>query len=123
MVQQEEADIEEYLRQDSKAPGAYTRAFLRAHLDYLEEGCSKVCAELCSEFRNVPGMIDMFGAHVRRSEERLENDGLDPVTASIISYAVSGMMSGFVWGFPRGKNFDKVVARLVELANGSSLSV
>ncbi|MBS1835732.1 MAG: TetR/AcrR family transcriptional regulator [Acidobacteria bacterium] len=123
MLQQEEAEIEEFLRQDPKAPGAYTRAFLRTHLSYMDEGCSRVCAELFYEMRNVPGMQERIGAHVRKTEERLENDGLDPVVASIISHAASGLMSGFIWGIPRAKKFDDVVARLVEMAGGESSSV
>lgn len=123
MLRDEESEIEEFLRQDSKAPGAYTRAFLRTHLAYMEEGCSRICAELFSEMRNVPGMQELIGAHVRKTEERLSNDGLDPVVASIISHAASGMMSGFIWGLPRAKNFDDVVALLVEMAGGGSSSV
>ncbi|BDC47963.1 hypothetical protein F183_A02790 [Bryobacterales bacterium F-183] len=123
MLQEEDADIEEYLRKDPKAPGAYTRAFLRAHIAYMEEGCSRLCAELFSEMRNVPGMQERIAAHVAKTQERLANDGLDPVTASIISHAASGMMSGFIWGLPRPKNFDQIVKRLVEMSGGDSSSV
>ena len=124
MFQQEEAEIEQFLREDPKSPGAYCRAFLRRHVAYMDdEGSSRVCAELCSELRNVPGMLEIVEKHCRKSEERVENDGLDPVAASIISLATVGLMFGAVWGIPRAKNFDQVVARLVEMAGGNSSSV
>lgn len=122
MLTEELDDIEALLEKEPPTAGAYTRALLKCYLAFMDEGCSRLCSELCSELRNVPGLLQLIETHVESINARLESDGLDPAIASIVAFAARGMISDFIWGIQRPKNFDQIVSRLVELASPHSSS-
>jgi AcrR family transcriptional regulator len=117
MIVLHEQEINANLKEDSERPGAFTRAYLRANLACVDES-SQVCAMLVAESRNIPPMIKLFQDYSARCQKRLENDGLDPTTASIVRYAAEGLRSAAKSGLPRPANYDQVFAHLMNLAGG-----
>jgi AcrR family transcriptional regulator len=118
MITEHEQEIENYRQQDPAAPGAYTRAYLRTNLAFADKECSQVCATLTAESRNFPAMREMFQKYGEKCRTRSENDGLDPVIASVVWYAVEGLMSVTLWGMPRSSNYDAIISHLLKQAGG-----
>lgn len=115
MITEHEQEVAAYQCEDPAAPGAYTRAFLRTHLAFADE-CTQICATLTAESRNFPAMREMFQKYGTKCQERSENDGLDPVIASVVRYAVEGLTSAAIWGMPRPSSYNEIVAHLLKLA-------
>lgn len=115
MLTLSEREIETHRARDPEPPGAFTRAFLRANLECADQ-CTQVCAALTAESRNVPGQRELFRKHSEDCQAKLESDGLDPVTATIVRYAAEGLMSASMWGMPHPRNYDEVVRRLLKSA-------
>jgi AcrR family transcriptional regulator len=118
MIAEHEQEIETYRQQDPAAPGSYTRAYLRTNLAFADKECSQVCATLTAESRNFPAMREMFQKYGEKCRAKSENDGLDPVIASVVWYAVEGLMSVALWGMPRSSNYDAIVGYLLKQAGG-----
>lgn len=118
MLTEENRDIAAELEKDPVHPGAYTRAVVRTYLNYIDEACSRACSELCSEFRNVPALVALVDAHFRSIEERIAADGLDPVTAYVALYAARGMVSDFIWGLGKPREFVALAERILEMVGG-----
>jgi AcrR family transcriptional regulator len=114
MIASHEQEIETLRQQDPHAPGAFTRAFLRAHLASMDE--CQICATLAAESRNIAQMLELFQEYSAACQSKIENDGLNPVTASIIRYAAEGLMSAAMWQMPMPSNYDELVRQLLELA-------
>ena len=115
MISEHEEEVEAHRRDDPTLPGAYTRAFLRTHLAFADE-CTQICATLTAESRNFPAMREMFQKYGGKCQERTENDGLDPVIASVVRYAVEGLTSAAIWGMPRPSSYNEIVAYLLKLS-------
>lgn len=110
-----EQEIHAYRKEDPASPGAFTRAYLRANFACAAE-CTQVCAVLTAEARNIPSMLKLFQDYADRCQQRLEHDGLDPVTAAMVRYAADGLRAANKAGLPRPANYEDVFARLMELA-------
>ena len=117
MIALYDADIDERRKQDPAAPGAYTRALMRAGLASLDE-CSRICAALSAECRDFPEMLARFQAHSAHCDRMLAADGLDPLVASTVRYATDGLMLAARWGMPKPANYEALVQHLLELAGG-----
>lgn len=122
MIAEHAEEIRENMKRDPDTPGAFTRAFLRSHLS-LTPDCTEVCATLTAESRNIPAMLELFQQYSDQCQHLLENDGLDPVTATIVRYAAEGLMWSTKSGMPRPANFDATVEQLLDLAGGTRQKV
>jgi AcrR family transcriptional regulator len=116
-------EIERFLREDPKGPGAYTRAFLRANLAHvkIEESC-QVCMLIAAETRNLPKLRELFRQDDVMRQKRFETDGLDPILASVIRYAVEGIASTVMWGITLPPNLEELVQYLINLSHGGGKS-
>lgn len=115
MVRRYDRSVADYQREDPAAPGAFTRAYLRANLECSEES-AQLCNALVSDMRAFSGPLEVFREHSRQCQERIENDGLDPATASIVRYAGEGLMSAAIWGMARPSHYDEMVVALLRMA-------
>jgi len=115
MICQHAKELEEEREKDPAHPGAYTRAFLRTNLACGDE-CSQVCATLTAESRNYPAILNMFREYSEKCQEKIENDGLDPIAATVVRFAVEGLMSAAIWGMPRPSNYTELVGYLLQMA-------
>ena len=118
MISEHREQIREKMLEDAEGPGVYTRAFLRVNLSFSDE-CTQVCATLEAESRKIPAMLELFREYSAECQRCVENDGIDPVTASIVRYAAEGLMQSTVSGMPRPSIYDAIVARLLEFAGGN----
>lgn len=116
MISLHAKEIRDNLQQDPEGPGAFTRAFLRANLSCGEDDCTPVCDTLTAESRNIPAMLELFQQYTAQYQQLVENDGLDPVNATIVRYAAEGLMHSLSSGMPQPANYDAVVAKLLEMA-------
>ncbi len=64
-------------------------------------------------------MLELFQQFSTQCQQFIENDGLDPVTATIVRYAAEGLMQASMSGMPRPANFDATIAQLLEMAGKS----
>lgn len=119
MISSHAKEIRDNLQQDPEGPGAFTRAFLRANLSFGDGDCTQVCDTLTAESRNIPAMLELFQQYTAQYQQLVENDGLDPVHATIVRYAAEGLMHSLTSGMPRPSNYEETVARLLELAGQS----
>ena len=117
MILLHEQEIDANRKEDPNGPGAFTRAYLRANLACVDES-TQVCAILTAESRNIPAMLTLFQDFSARCQQQLENDGLDPVIASMVRYAAEGLSAATKAGMPAPTNYKEVIARLMELASG-----
>ncbi len=118
MIAEHEDEVESYRKQDPAVPGSFTRAFLRTNLAFADE-CTQVCALMTAESRNYPGMREQFQRYGEQCQEKIENDGLDPVVASVIRYAVEGLLWAAMWGMSRPATYNEIVAYLLNLAGAN----
>ncbi|WP_210608055.1 TetR/AcrR family transcriptional regulator [Priestia flexa] len=87
--------IEEQYEQSSKDPGAFLRAYISLHKveDYEKEMGPGMLAALASN----PSLLDPLRADATQTQQRIENDGIDPVLATIIRLAFDSLiMSEFL---------------------------
>jgi AcrR family transcriptional regulator len=115
MIVEHEQEIEAYRQKDPTPPGSYTRAFLRTNLAFAGE-CTQVCAKLSVESQSFPAISEMFQAYASKCRERSENDGLDPVAAAVVRYAVEGLRAASIWGMPKASNYEAIIDYLMKLA-------
>lgn len=113
-----ESEVEEFRRRDPAEPGAFTRAVLRANLKFDVEA-QNTCLAFMTEVRAYPASMDLVRQHAAEWQRRIDNDGLDPVVASIVRFAGEGMMFSDMWGLPMPTHFDAIVRRLLELAGAT----
>ncbi len=107
--------IASYQKADPAVPGAFTRAFLRANLHYDGESC-QVCCALTSESRSFPGPMELFRQKSKQWQEQIENDGIDPIIASIVRYAGEGLGMATMWNMPAPSTYDAMIEYLLMLA-------
>jgi AcrR family transcriptional regulator len=115
MVEIYDREVAERQANDPLSPGAYTRALIQANLAFDQNSC-QVCSEMSSESRNFPSVLEVFREHWQRCLKKVEADGLDPIVASTVHYAVKGLLSAQVWGMSRPAHYEQVVEHLMELA-------
>ncbi|MFD2615612.1 TetR/AcrR family transcriptional regulator [Paenibacillus gansuensis] len=82
--------IEQEYNRAPKEPGAFLRAYLSLHTveDYEKEMGPGILAALASN----PSILDPIRAESQKTQQRIENDGLDPVWATIIRLAFDAMI-------------------------------
>jgi AcrR family transcriptional regulator len=118
MLLEFEREVEDYRLKDPAEPGAYTRALLRANLTFDPESAN-ACLAFMTETRAYPASMELVRQHAEEWQRRIENDGLDPVVASIVRYAGEGLMFTDMWGLPLPSKFDAIVRRLLQLAGAT----
>lgn len=106
--------------EDPAHPGSYTRAILRTHLENLDEHSVNVWLAIMSEARTIPAYLAMVKEHCEIWDRRIENDGLDPVVASIVRFAGEGLLFSTLWGLPKPENYAAVVERLLQMTQPST---
>lgn len=113
--------IESFIQQDPAAPGAYTRAYLRAMLDNDGSSADLIYA-LLSEARNIPEVMNLLRADCILWQRRTEEDGLDPAVASAIRFAGEGMSAAMMFGLAGPSCHEDVIQFLLQLAGGNKPS-
>jgi AcrR family transcriptional regulator len=85
-----EERIRSFRDEDPEPAGAFTRAFLRA-ATRPETHCVQVFFALSAAFPDTPAMLELHRAACLRWQSQIENDGIDPVQATIVRLATDGL--------------------------------
>jgi AcrR family transcriptional regulator len=115
--------IERLRRQDPVSQGAYTRAYLRACVEEVEDcerGTSEETIPCLEGFRSIPTAQELVRSYVNRWQQQVQDDGLDPAFAALVRYAGDGIWMASRAGCDKPAAFDAVVRKLFELASAPS---
>ena len=85
-----EAEISKRQALDPEAKGSFTRAFLRTVTE-SDDHCVEVFVALTSMLRGTPSLQQLFRDAHLRWQARIEQDGIDPVCASVVRLAADGL--------------------------------
>lgn len=113
--------LKEAARDDEVPEGRFTRAYLRATLGMTPltgEGFDSQCSSITTALLSFPERLAPVQQQGNRTQAAIENDGIDPVLATIIRLAVDGLWLSENFNLMR---FDpamkaQVAARLLQWA-------
>ncbi len=105
---------------DDEAPGAWTRAYVRASSPEVdEERFSDIAAVLLKSVTYKPDLIEAARERQAEIHAAMLGDGIDPVTATIVRLAVDGLWMSQMFeieAVPNGLE-DDVFKGLIDLAS------
>jgi AcrR family transcriptional regulator len=81
-------------KDDGQARGRFTRAYVRASLGMTPltgEGFDNFCSSITTALLSFPERLQPVQQQGERTQADIENDGLDPVLATIIRLTVDGL--------------------------------
>jgi AcrR family transcriptional regulator len=81
----------EALAADSQEKGAFTRAYLRARAKAPDPQKEPIHTALLAAAGTNPRYLDPFRERIVEWQARLEADGIDPATASVVRLAIDGL--------------------------------
>jgi AcrR family transcriptional regulator len=95
-------------------PGAFTRAYLRCRSEPLDPQELPIHMALLAAAGTDSQFLDPWRSRIAGWQARLESDGIDPVTATIVRLAMDGICLSTLLGLPvpEGAMREKVLERL-----------
>jgi AcrR family transcriptional regulator len=90
LIEKFEADVLARQALDPEPKGSFTRAFLNAVTE-KNDHCIEVSFALKAGFRNCPALQELVRSANVRWQDRIEQDGIDPVCASVVRLATEGL--------------------------------
>jgi AcrR family transcriptional regulator len=119
-----EAHHAEAMATDDDSPGAFTRAYLAARSEPVDPEELPLHIALLAAAGTDPQFLDPIRARIARWQKKLESDGIDPTTATVVRLAIDGLCLGTLLGLPvpQGKLRRQVIERLSEMASPRSNS-
>jgi AcrR family transcriptional regulator len=102
---------------DSHAAGAFVRAYLAVRAEQPDPHRQHIDTALLAAAGSDPSYVEPIRAQFVRWQARLERDGLDPVTATIVRLAADGLALGDLLGLavPTGDLRRKVIEKLLAM--------
>ena len=124
LLQDFETSLEQEFEQDDapNTAGQFLRAYVRATAQMSQESLA-LFARLSSVMVEMPTELEQsMKAYEKRWQERLENDGLDPVQATIVQLAIDGLWFSevFQMAVPTEKRRTQVIEALLKMTRTSS---
>lgn len=124
-VERFETGLDDLERTDDASGGSYTRAYIRATLgEATSTGAQydRLGAAITAALHSFPELLMIVREQNMRCQTGVENDGLDPVLATIIRLATEGLWLAEVLDVMRLEPETKraVVARLMEWTKASA---
>ncbi|MBA4495562.1 hypothetical protein ACFO25_15490 [Paenactinomyces guangxiensis] len=123
MIQHELSQFERILNRElekeSDAPGKFTHAFLRATIKDIEK-CNVMNKGILTAIATNPEWLKPIQAYFAAWQERIEDDGLNPVVASIIRFAADGIWYAKLTNTapPGPEQLQQIVEKLNQLSKG-----
>ncbi len=95
-------------------PGAFTRSYLQTRVEPCDPSELPIHMALLAAVGTDPQLADPWRQRIVGWQARLENDGIDPVTATIVRLAIDGMCLSTLLGLPvpQGELRAGVIRRL-----------
>jgi AcrR family transcriptional regulator len=102
-------------------PGGFARAYARATFGQHGDPYLDVSGGLLAAVANDPGLLEPLRARYGVWQERLERDGIDPATATLVRLAADGLWFADLFGFapPEGRLRKELLAALLSLTDGT----
>ncbi len=102
---------------DPQAVGAFTRAYLSARTKPPDPRKEPVHAAVLAALGTDPEYLDPLRQRIAEWQSRLESDGIDPATASIVRLAIDGLTVGRLLkvAVPEGKLRERVIEKLLSM--------
>jgi AcrR family transcriptional regulator len=109
-----DADHANAIAAAGEGPGAFTRAYLAARSEPLAPEAEPIHTALLAAAGTDSQYLEPFRKRLAQWQARLESDGIDPVTATIVRLAIDGLCLGALLRVPvpTGELRNKVVDRL-----------
>jgi AcrR family transcriptional regulator len=90
LIEKFDAEVTALQAADPEVRGSFTRACLNAGTK-KDDHCIEVFFALQAAFRNCPSLQDLLRKAHLRWQTRIEQDGIDPVCASVVRLATDGL--------------------------------
>ena len=112
-----ESDQSQALAAGEPGPGAFTRAYLAARSGRPNPEEKPIHTALLAAAGTDPHYLEPIRAQARDWQARLEADGIDPATATIVRLAMDGLIVGNLLGMPMpmGELRQKVINKLLDM--------
>ena len=98
-------------------PGSWTRAYVEDTINVVMPADLELNTSFIAALAENPELIEPFRTASHQWQHRAENDGIDPVTATIIRLAVDGLYFAemFDLGAPNTELRERMLQRLLEM--------
>ncbi|MGQ9650772.1 MAG: TetR/AcrR family transcriptional regulator [Phycisphaerae bacterium] len=102
---------------DPQACGAFTRAYLSVRTHPPDPRRESIHTAVLAAIGTNPNYLDPLRQGVAEWQKRLESDGIDKVTATIVRLAVDGLAIGRLLKVPtpEGELLERVIERLLSM--------
>jgi AcrR family transcriptional regulator len=102
---------------DTGKPGAFARAYLAIRSEPVDPQTRPMHIALLAAAGTDPQYLEPFRRRLVEWQQRLEADGIDPVTATVVRLAIDGLGLMSLLGLPgpEGELRQKVIERLREM--------
>ncbi|HEY8668004.1 MAG TPA: TetR/AcrR family transcriptional regulator [Tepidisphaeraceae bacterium] len=113
-----DADHAREISGDTVAPGAFSRAYIQARTKPMDPCEEPIHSALLAAAATDREYLKPISDRIVAWQQRLENDGIDPITATIIRLAIDGMGLSKLLGLPLPDEelSRRVVGRLLEMS-------
>jgi AcrR family transcriptional regulator len=107
---------------DPNEPGGFTRAYIAARAQPIEPHEQPIKTALLAAVGTDPQYLEPMRRRFTEWQARIESDGIDPATATIVRLAIDGLCLGTLLGMsvPTGQFRQKVLDRLMAMTNDST---
>ncbi|MEO7718754.1 MAG: TetR/AcrR family transcriptional regulator [Capsulimonas sp.] len=115
-IAQFEGNVEASVAQDDQEAGRWTRAYVRASAETQGDGDPSV--GLLAAAASDPAVMEKIRERFAEWQARVETDGIDEATATLLRLAADGLWLTEMLGLapPAGELRERVVARMLELS-------
>jgi AcrR family transcriptional regulator len=112
-----ECDQECALKNDPCTPGAFTRAYLTARTRVPGPAEEPFLTAILAAVGTDRHYLEPLLKRVADWQARLESDGIDPATATIVRLAIDGLCMGTLFGapVPTGELRHRILEKLTEM--------
>jgi AcrR family transcriptional regulator len=112
-----EGEQQHAMENDPRPGGGFTRAYLAVRATPPEPQEKSIHTALLTAAGSEPHYLEPIRAQFEKWRARLESDGIDPVTATIVRLAADGLALGDLLGLavPTGELRLQVIDRLVAM--------
>ena len=112
-----ESDQAAAVAADLQTIGAFTRAYVTARTKPPDPQKEPVHTAVLAALGTDPEYLGPLRRRIAEWQERLESDGIDPVTASIVRLAIDGLAVGRLLKVPvpEGELRERVIERLLSM--------
>jgi AcrR family transcriptional regulator len=109
-----DADQAALMAQDPRTVGGFTRAYLELRIENPDPHKEPIHTTLLAAAGTNPDYLEPFRRRMVEWQAKLESDGIDPTTATIVRLAMDGLGLSRLLGLsvPEGEFLERVIDRL-----------